>query len=372
MQFNSDGSIFSDESADTMRLGASTSNPFNFRPDTGLGISPELTAAASRSVAGGDGGALAARAAGVNVGHTGAQRVIIGGPTGGGPVTSHDAVQINTWDNANGESGLLATARRDGTPRPASELRDSDMIEIDGVETTVAVARRLGFIKANSRTGILENVSSEALKEATGEAEQERAAQAAEKAAQDSRAAQEASKLADPAAEAAAQTLASTVSENTVTRALMEIAENGEVSERAILRAASEAGVADPAEMQATVATAMAGFVDQAKSFLTDRGVDPQAFQAWARTEHPTAFRASMMEHVRGRDVSAYGALADQYMANLDKIDPQAILGATFPEGIKAHYSPGERLVLLDIPGHGTMRWAAALRAGIIGPHRRG
>ena len=297
---------------------------------------------------------------------------MIGGPDGGDPVQSHDAMRINTWDNANGEQGLLATARRNGTPRPATELRDTDMIEIDGVETTVAVARRLGFIKADSRTGILENVSPEALKEATGEAEQERAAQAAERAAQEARAAQEGSKLADPAAEAAAQTLASTVSENTVTRALMEIAENGEVSERAILRAASEAGVVDPAEMQATVSTAMAGFVDQAESFLTDRGVDPQAFQAWARTEHSTAFKAAMMDHVRGRNVAAYGALADKYMANLDRIDPHAILNATFGNGITARLDPGSRNVILDIPGHGSMAWGAALRAGIIGPHRRG
>ena len=59
IQFNSDGSVFSDQSADTMRLGASNSNQFNFRPDSGLGIpSAELTAATSRSVVDGDGALL--------------------------------------------------------------------------------------------------------------------------------------------------------------------------------------------------------------------------------------------------------------------------------------------------------------------------
>jgi hypothetical protein len=85
---------------------------------------------------GADGGALAARASGVSVNYTGASRVVIGGPTDGGPVTTHEAVQINTAFSSNGEEGLLATARRLGTPRPATELRDTDMIEIDGVQTT--------------------------------------------------------------------------------------------------------------------------------------------------------------------------------------------------------------------------------------------
>jgi hypothetical protein len=151
----------------------------------------------------------------------------------------------------------------------------------------------------------------------------------------------------------------------------MELAENGEISERAILRAAGEAGVADPAEMQAAVTTAMAGFVDQATAFLADRGVDAQAFQTWARVEHPTAFKVAMMDHVRGRNVAAYGELADKYMINLDKIAPEAILSGTFQDGIKAHYDPGSRTVVLNIHGQ-TMSWAAALRAGIIGPHRRG
>ena len=67
--------------------------------------------------------------------------------------------------------------------------------------------------------------------------------------------------MADPRAEEAAQT--SQVSENTQTRAIMEIAESVEVSEQAILRAASEAGIGDPAQMKEAVATAMNGFVDR-------------------------------------------------------------------------------------------------------------
>ena len=42
--------------------------------------------------------------------------------------------------------------------------------------------------------------------------------------------------------------------------------------------------------------------------------MDPEAFQAWARTEHSVAFKAAMMDHVRGRNVAAYATLADKYM----------------------------------------------------------
>ena len=371
IQFGANGEVISTESADPFKVGASTSNPFNIRAnDTGLGISPELTAAASRSVVDGDGGTLAARAADVSVNLGGSQSVMIGGPTGGGPVQSHDAVRVNSFDFSNGESRLLATARRDGTPRPATALRDTDKIEIHGIETTVAVARHLGFIKADSRTGILDNVSDTQLKEATGEAETERLAAQAAKDQADSLAAQEAAKLSSPEAEEAATLLATRVDENTQVRALIELADAGEVSEQAINRAASQAGI-DPSDMRASLAKAMDGYSEQAAAFLAARGIDAAAFLQYMKVEHPSELKAAMIAHVQHRNVGAYAAAVDRYLTNLDKLSPETILNATFDPGVSAHYDPGTRTVILSIPGHGTMSWAGALRAGLIGPYRQ-
>jgi hypothetical protein len=314
--------------------------------------------------------ALAARAAAVQVNTGGSHSVNLGGPLAG-PVQTRGVTRINTWDNANGESGILATARRDGTPRSADELRPTDRVTIKGIETNVGNAIRLGLLAKDASTGIIENASPEQLKEATGEAEAVRAAEAAAKAQVDAQAAAEAAKLAHPEAEQAAQTLASKVTEGTQVRALMELAETGEVSERAIQRASSEAGVY-PHEMAATISKALDGFTQQAQEFLAARGVDPRAFYQWAKVDHPSDFKAAMIGHVTHRNTAAWATLADRYMTNLDHIDPQVILSATLQDGIKANFDPGTRNVILDIPGHGQMSWGAAIRAGLIGPHRRG
>jgi hypothetical protein len=364
IQFGANGEIVSNESADTMRLGASQTNPFNFQPSTQLGIpSADLSAAANGNED------VAARAAGVSIrSGSGAASVNIGG-VGGFMEKSHDVAQVNMAHTSNGESGILATARRDGTPRPADELRDTDMVTIDGIETSVAVARRLGFI-TKSRTGILENVSPEQLKEATGEAEAARAAEQAAKDQAEAQAATEAAKL-SPEAEQAAQMLATKVDQNTQIRALIELADAGQVTERAINAAASQAGM-DPSEMKAALAKALDGYGGQVTSFLTERGASPDEFFRWAKTTYPTDYKAALIGHVQDRNVAAWGALADRYMVNLDRISPDAILSANFENGITARMDYGTRAVILDIPGHGSMRWSAAVRAGLVGPHRRG
>ena len=366
--FNADGSVYSTESGDALALGATKTNPFNW--NTGLGIpSADLTEATSRSVVGRDGDALAARAAGVSVNYTGAQRVIIGGPTDGGPVTTHDPVQINMAEVPNGEQGVLSTATRHGVPRSADELRPDDRVTVGGYETTVRNAINLGFL-SKDRVGNVANVSDEQIKEVDGTASAERAAAQAAKDQADALAAQEAAKL-SPEAEEAAQMLATRVDEGTQVRALIELADAGEVSDRAINAAASQAGI-DPSDMRAALGKALDGYSEQATEFLASRGVDPTAFYQWAKVNRASDLKAALIGHVQHRNVAAYALLADHYMTHLDKIDPQSILAGTFPDGGSAHYDPGTRTVVLSIPGHGTMSWAAAPRAGLIGPHRRG
>ena len=75
--------------------------------------------------------------------------------------------------------------------------------------------------------------------------------------------------------------------------------------------------------MRVALGKAMDGYSEQASAFLASRGVDAAAFQAWARTEFPSEFKAAMIGHVQHRSVASYAHLADRYMTNLDKIDPQ-------------------------------------------------
>ena len=356
IQFGASGEIISTKSANALQLGQRSTDPFNF--NAGLGIAtPELL-----NATGGDERA-ATRAAGVSVNTGGKFSVQFGD---GGGTQAHGVTRVNSSDFSNGESGLMATVRRDGTPRPASNSKPTDRITIDGMETTVEVAERLGMITRDPRTGIRENVSPEALKEATGEAAAERAAEAAVKAQAASAEAMRAATLSGEGVEEAAQTLASNVGENTQTRAILELAESGEVSENAINRAASEAGI-NPDEMRDTVNKAMGGFVAQASDHLAAKGVDPTLFYQWAKTEQSSEFKVAMLDHVRGRDVSAWNGLASRFMQNLDRINPQAILSAKFPNGGSAYMDPGTGNAVIRFPDGRTYSWAGALQAGLLG-----
>ena len=84
--------------------------------------------------------------------------------------------------------------------------------------------------------------------------------------------------------------------------------ENCDSLERAINAAASQAGI-DPSDMKAALAKAMDGYGGQATEFLTERGVDPDPFYRWAKTNHPTDYKAALIGHVQDRNVAAWGPL---------------------------------------------------------------
>src|ERR1700722_6148502 len=64
----------------------------------------------------------------------------------GGPGVERGTTSINMASVSNGEQGILASATLQGTPKPAADLRPDDRIVIEGFETTVANATRLGYL----------------------------------------------------------------------------------------------------------------------------------------------------------------------------------------------------------------------------------
>ena len=356
IQFGPSGEVLSTESANALELGQRTTNPFNFNAGSGI-VSPELLAASRGNEQ------VAARAASVHINSGGKASMQFGE---GGGMQSHGVTRVNSWDTANGESGLLATARRDGTPRPAHELKPTDLIDIDGIPTTVEVAERLGFVTRDPRTGIRENVSPEAHKEATGEAAAERAAEAAVKAEAERAQRAEAAKLANPEAEAAAQEIAGKVQEGEQVAAVIQMIESGVVTPSTIARAASQAECT-PDEMRARVDTAMGGYTAQAQAYAAERGVPFEVFQGWARLNHMSEVKQAAVQHATQRNVAAWGPLMQKFMHNLDRIAPDLITGAKFPNGGSAYMDPGSRTAVIRMPNGHTMSWSAALRAGLLG-----
>jgi hypothetical protein len=307
---------------------------------------------------------MADAASSVRVNTGGTYRMIIGDH--GTPVQASGPVRINTAEVSNGETGVLSTANRDGTPRRASELKPTDRVTVNGFETTVANALRLGMIDRDSHTGIFRNATPEAFKEATGEAAAERAKEAAVKAEAERAQREQAAKLSNPDAEAAATELANTVTEGDRVAAVLQMIESGEVTPSTLARAASHAQI-EPSALQAKLVTAMSGYTSQAQTYAAERGIDFDHFAAWARANHMTDVKQAAVAHATQRDVSAWSGLMQRYMNGLDRIAPEFILGARFPNGGSAHMDGATRQVIITMPNGETVSWSAALRAGLLG-----
>ena len=246
----------------------------------------------------------------------------------------------------------------------------SDFVKIGGMDVTVEVAERLGYLTRDARTGIYANVSEGQIREASGEAAAARQQAAAEAARVKAVEAANAARLPNEVAETAAREITESVSPGTATRVLLDIFDTGNIRSTNLSMAATEAGIA-PSDMGAKIGAAMKGFEDQARAFATERGVDLEQFSQWARTHHAGDLKDAMVRHVQGRDVKSYANLFDRYMTNLDKIDPQSILNAKFPTTGMSAYKAADGNVVLRMPGYGEMSWTAAYKAGLVGPHRR-
>ena len=140
---------------------------------------------------------------------------------------------------------------------------------------------------------------------------------------------------------------------------------NGMLDEHTINRAASEAGL-DPAVMHGKIESVAGAMRTQASAAVAKHGVDPEA--VWSHFNEPAnlpKLQAAVREHAMTRSTASYNVLAQEYVENLDTIDPEAILSADFGGQGKAHRDANGKIVVTDANGT-TYTWKSAVKAGII------
>ncbi|WP_116401415.1 hypothetical protein [Methylovirgula sp. 4M-Z18] len=274
--------------------------------------------------------------------------------------TQESRVQrINMYNQPNGEAGLLASGNRGGTPKVAADLRPDDTIKINGLETSLAVAERLGLVK-RAPNGGYENASQEQVQNVVAPQQQ---------AEVDPREADPHynQALHDVPATEALHDLVSNVTAGTQTRALLDAVKNdGVVSFNTLAAAASEAGK-EPSQVQEQVSHVLRAFRAQAASVASDHGVpDAERFFAWARENRAGQLQGAMLAHGQRRTTSGYVPLIQDYLERLDEIAPEAVLGSHVPgrPDIKIYKKDGK--VLVSAPGRGEMTWKSALRTGLV------
>ena len=141
---------------------------------------------------------------------------------------------------------------------------------------------------------------------------------------------------------------------------------DGTMDENTINRAASEAGV-DPAVMHGKIESVASAMRDQASAAVSKFGVDAEAVWEYAnRPENLPTLQAAVRKHAMTRSTASYAEIAQDYIANLDTIDPEAILNADFGGQGKAHRDPMTGDIVVTDNNGVTYKWRTAVKTGII------
>ena len=261
---------------------------------------------------------------------------------------------FNTADMAPaGATGILATARTPLGSPPVNGIQPTDIITVNGMELTVAIAEHMG---------ILQRDVSGRYAEATGGVD--RAREGADAENRGTETVDTAEAFSDPKAEQALSEVCSGVSAGLQVSALQEIIASGQATPQTINRAASEAGV-EPSEMDARVSGVMKHFETQAMQAVKGYGSeDPAAFFEWAREHQHRGLKTAMQAHGMERSTRGYEPMYREYVASMAEHDPASVPNAKFGGGITAQ-DVGDK-VLLNIPGKGQMTYRTALKAGLI------
>ncbi len=251
--------------------------------------------------------------------------------------------QVNLYRPVDPSAGIVATARTAwGTPVDAYNLSDDDIVDVGGLQTSVAVARSMGLI-AQDRSGRFEDAPQAAQPNTPAEPE-----------------GQDYETFTDKGAEEALTGWVSSTSPGSQIRALFQVYENGEVSRDTLTAMASEAGV-EPHQMEGQINRVIAAFEKQADEVITKAGVPINAFLGWAEANREGDLRNAMTELTMQRSSKALAALAGEF---IDHIPADLIVDAEFGPGISAQKFGDEAVLVIE--GHGSMSLGAAVRAGLV------
>ena len=147
--------------------------------------------------------------------------------------------------------------------------------------------------------------------------------------------------------------------------AVHQVAATGEVSDDLVQKVAQEMGV-EPEALQGQLGGVIAAFEVQAREALTKAaGVDSQEVLEWVWEHRADALNKAGIEQATQRSTAGYVALANEFVLNLDTINPDRILGADFSDGLSAHRDTNGKVIITGPDGVGHP-WQSAVRSGLI------
>ncbi|MEM6668725.1 MAG: hypothetical protein AAF661_05860 [Pseudomonadota bacterium] len=243
-----------------------------------------------------------------------------------------------------------------GSPKALSAAAPTDVIVIDGIETSLSAAEKLGAVEAIPGGGYRRTEAATQGNPKTTQGGTEGDTEAASFAFDDATEAQ----ISDVISKTGGDAQISTI--NSIAEHGFEAADFGGL--------ASQLGV-EPHEAQQQMASIFTAFENQAANVCAKYGVGDLAdFRQWAdAVGKGREIQAAMLAHAQQGDPGVYADLATQYAESYDTRDPNHVMEMLAEIGVKSRFTDGQ--VILDVPGAGEMSWQAAHRAGIVSLSKR-
>lgn len=166
------------------------------------------------------------------------------------------------------------------------------------------------------------------------------------------------------ASEESLAALAGLADGQTALQAVDQIIAGGDLSDDIVNRVAGTGGM-EATALRGQVGQIVADFETQARTVVQRSGLDPEAVFEWAHENQPDLMRDAMKSHATQRTTSGYDKVTQAYLENLDTIDPEAILGASFANGATAFRHTDGSVILKDHMGR-TFKWRDAVRNGLV------
>jgi hypothetical protein len=284
------------------------------------------------------------------------------------PVESQEATAFSVGSDIPQQAEGIATARGGSNESVrGSNVTPESLVRINGMELQVKQAVNMGWLVADGKGGYVDsfdtNKQSQQATRNPLSVENPNQANQQQNASEDVAQGQKLQGTSDNTEESY-QDLRNRVSDAQEYHMLNLMSEGKELDETLVGELASNAGV-EYAQMVDRLDDIQTGFALQAGQVISDHGLNPESVRDWAFKNAPQLMRSAIQRHVMNRSTDGYNRVAQEYMANLDKIDPDAILGASLGQGIHVGRDSQDN-VIVSLPGGQQMKWESAVRAGII------
>ena len=126
--------------------------------------------------------------------------------------------------------------------------------------------------------------------------------------------------------------------------AIHEVASKGDLSAITLSQLAADMGV-ERHQMTELVGSVRAGFEQQARAAIAETGMDTEKVLEWAYANRPRQMQEAIKRQLHKRGADGYRSIANEYLQNLDTIDPDMILNGPTrrrhhgPQGARARSS---------------------------------